>query len=130
METDLRGAWLNFTDLTGANCERADLNGASLIKASLSGANLGAVNLSGVNLLGADLSGADLRGANLDGAQLLKTQELVQAEQVDPVLRDMLAIQWDALSIGDTNLSGAIYDEDTVWPAGFAVPPDVIYRDS
>jgi uncharacterized protein YjbI with pentapeptide repeats len=56
-------------------------------------ASLRDANLSGADLVGADLKRANLRGTNLNSADLI-----------------------------DTNLSGAIWSDDTVFPEGFEIP--------
>ena len=62
-------------------------------RANLSKAHLRGANLSQANLVHADLCGADLADAYLDEANLM-----------------------------DANLSGAVWNDETVFPEGFEIP--------
>jgi hypothetical protein len=105
-------AGLSGADLNGASLSGADLSGANLFKAFLNGANLGGANLfkaflhraglNGVNLSGADLGGADLHGAKLRGANLT------------------------GANLSGTDLSKITYNDHTIWPNNFTLPPDSI----
>lgn len=86
----LRGALLGGADLFDADLAGADLRGADLGQANLSSANLSNADLTGANLVGADLSEADLRGADLSDANLI-----------------------------GADLRGALYNQHTMFPAGF-----------
>ncbi|MGW1743846.1 pentapeptide repeat-containing protein [Nocardia sp. NPDC001965] len=57
-----------------------------------------------------DLTGADLTGANLEGAELRYA--------------DLTGANFTEADLTGVDLTGAVYDETTVWPAGFtpAVP--------
>ena len=79
-------------------------------KEDLNNANLFEADLQGINLAQASLVAADLRGANLTRANLTEAD-----------LRDSCLIEADLRSANLTgaNLEGAIYDEDTEFPAGF-----------
>ena len=84
----------------GTNLVGADLMGANLTGANLTGANLTEADLARANLAGADLVGANLERAFLEGAELTGSE------------------LWDAT-----------YNNETVWPEGFAPPPQAINVD-
>jgi uncharacterized protein YjbI with pentapeptide repeats len=92
-EADLRNC-----DFTGATMTKFGARGSDMSGAKLAGVDLSSARLAEVKLVGADLSGADLTGADISGSDLT-----------------------------DANLEGAtlvdmLFDQHTVWPAGFAVP--------
>lgn len=87
---ELRGALLGEVDLFAADLVAADLRAADLAGANLGSADLSRADLSRANLLGADLSNAQLAGTDLRGAILRRA-----------------------------DLSGARYDDHTLWPEGF-----------
>jgi len=91
----LFGADLSFTDLVGTNLSFSDLSFANLTGAGLSFARLPFADLNGTDLTFADMDDSDLRNANLSGAKLSNVK------------------------LSRTALSGALYDEFTVFPAGF-----------
>jgi hypothetical protein len=74
----------------GADLRRANLAGADLTKASFEDADLKEARMSGANLKAAILREADLRGADLTGVNL-----------------------------NETDLEGAVADDETTWPNGF-----------
>ena len=115
--SDLTGAWLNLTNLVGADLTNADLAGSSLLGAQLASTNFQSSNLAGAVLIGARLDGASLRGANLKDARYLQTQLVTRTLQLDPILQALNALQQTTL-LQDVNLSGAVFDAQTVWPAG------------
>lgn len=126
---DLRGAWINLASLVSADLRAANLRGASLIGSDLTGARLGGASLVGANLIGASLRGADLRGADLRLALLIATPALVARENMtDPLLRNLSETQWKKLSMGDTTLDGARYDDLTRFPDGFGPAQGMIYQ--
>ena len=61
-------------------------------------ANLRDANLEGADLSGVDLSNANLRDANLEWANL------------------------SGADLADANLSGAVWNDETVFPEGFEIP--------
>jgi uncharacterized protein YjbI with pentapeptide repeats len=83
-------AKLDYSGMYGADLQDADLSAASLINTGLPEANLRNASLEGANLNRAILKGANLKGANLSGARL-----------------------------DDVELTGAVSDRETQWPAGF-----------
>ena len=91
----LRGADLRRANLAGVDLRRADLSAARLWLANLIGARLWEVSFVDASLVDANLTGADLSGASLDGTDLRRA------------------------NLTDAKLSGAQYDERTVWPDGF-----------
>ena len=128
-QADLSGAILFQANLCGADLIEADLRGALLMGADLISADLRGADLAGANLVGASLRGADLRGSNLRAASLLATGALLDQAAFDaPLVRAMSAEAWQALALGDADLSGAMYDEETRWPEGF-VPLGAIQQD-
>jgi uncharacterized protein YjbI with pentapeptide repeats len=96
---------LPYADLFGADLHGVDLHGVDLDHAYLVGANLRGADLTGANLKDLELGGwtakeferLDLRGANLKAVDL--TGEELTGNSVD--------------------LTGARYNAQTRWPAGF-----------
>ncbi|MBP3957037.1 pentapeptide repeat-containing protein [Gemmata sp. G18] len=93
IEADLRGANFAGAEMTKFCARNADLTGAKLPHVSLRGGRL-----VGAKFVGADLSGADLTGADITGTDF-----------------------------SDANLTGTVFaelvfDQTTVWPAGFEIP--------
>lgn len=117
VRVDLTGAWLNLTNLVGADLTDADLSGSSMVGAQLASANFQNSKLVGAVLIGARLDGASLRGANLQDARYLQSQLITRTLQLDPILQELNALQ-RANTIQDVNLSGAVFDEKTIWPTG------------
>jgi uncharacterized protein YjbI with pentapeptide repeats len=114
--TDFSRAYMKGADLSKAVCVRTklenvqlaggklhatNLRNASLAQADLGGADLLGATFVGANLAGANFKGAALRGANLRNARL---------ENADLRVVD---------SLKDTNLKGASFNKQTIWPAGF-----------
>ena len=87
--------WGKWADLGDAMLYKAPLAEAQLIGANLQDANLRDARLWEADLKGADLRGADLRNAGLEGADLTGTD------------------------LRGADVQDALYDEYTVWPAGF-----------
>ncbi len=113
-QRDMRGVDLTDTILDGADLRGADLSGSTLVGAQLEHARLGPVTRrsSGTevgdsrfrtNLTDAVLDRADLRDADLDEA-LLYGASFLKAH------------------LEGVSLTGACYDESTVWPDGFEPP--------
>ena len=94
---DLSHTNLHAADLLGADLHGANLDGANLTKATLDDADMRDANLNGANLRGASLLMANLKHANLHGTDLRGTN--LQAEYLQGV-----------------NLTGALYDQNTLWP--------------
>jgi uncharacterized protein YjbI with pentapeptide repeats len=137
-ETDLCDAELIMADLRGANLNGADLRGASLMGAKINettqiddkwhlvweilnrnveGRNLSKMDLSEANLVGANLRKADLRRADLRGTAL-READLCGAD----LRQAHLAPEFDEdgdLLIEGVNLTGAKYNNTTLWPANF-----------
>ncbi|MGM7648195.1 pentapeptide repeat-containing protein [Nocardia sp. JW2] len=82
------------TDLTEATLFFSDFSEASFAHARLSGAILVGLNLTNANLQSADLSYAQFQDVDFTGADF-----------------------------SGIDLTGIVYDEYTVWPAGFTPPP-------
>ncbi|MCL4301923.1 MAG: pentapeptide repeat-containing protein [Anaerolineae bacterium] len=96
--------WQNPLGLNAVNLQGANLSGANLPHHALGG-DLSGANLSGVNLDVADLKWTNFTGANLSGARL--TWAILSGANLT-----------DADLTG-TNLNKAMYDKNTIWPAGF-----------
>lgn len=86
---------LSGLDLPGVDLATSDLWGASFDGTDMPGANLAYTDLRCASFRGTHLPGVNLRGADLTGARFD-----------------------DA-----TNLTGAQWDERTIWPAGYAPAP-------
>jgi hypothetical protein len=88
---DLKGVnlshvYLKQAQLDNANLQKADLSNTNLAGANLQDANLKNADLSGANLAGANLQGAQLRGANLKNAINLTVKQLMEVENLYPVI--------------------------------------------
>ena len=92
-EADLRGADFTGATMVKFGARDADLGGAKLAGVDLTGARLAGAKLVGADLSDADLTGADVTGADFTGANLT-----------------------------GTILAKLVFDQNTVWPAGLAVP--------
>jgi uncharacterized protein YjbI with pentapeptide repeats len=102
-------------DLAGENWDEANwlaawLPGSNMSKGSFVHATLKAANLTGAKLAQADLSGADLRDALLDDADLSGAS----LERADLRLTSL-----KGATLTGADLTGALYDDKTVWPDGF-----------
>jgi len=114
-DADLRGADLSEANLSYANLQRAVLGSANLINADLSWSDLSGADLRRALLIGAYLEGANLSGANLSGNDL-RHLDLRKVTLAGANLRKT-DLSWAHLDEAD--VSGAVYDKDTQWPAGF-----------
>jgi hypothetical protein len=142
---DLQGADLADADLQGADLADANLQNAILKRADLAGANLAGailislqardpwdypVRLQCANLEHADLQDADLARANLCDADLkganmsnanLKYSDLRNANLLDA---NLWGTDLRGANLEHANLRGARYNDATIWPEGFAPPPE------
>jgi len=122
---DLSNAILVWGELTEADLTDANLSGSTLCAAKLSGANLTNANLNEVDLTMANLHGANLREADLSKADLrqanLSEADLRGANLSDATIED---------SISPSNLTGAKYNNSTIWPGNF-IPAQwgVVFKD-
>jgi uncharacterized protein YjbI with pentapeptide repeats len=120
------------TRLVSATLVTADLSGATLLKAELQGANLIRANLRRADLSGANLSGADLRGAILPNSQLpYTTLQGANLQGANLQGTDLSYAQLQGADLRGANLTGADlhgaeYDDATIWPEGFAPPPEAV----
>jgi uncharacterized protein YjbI with pentapeptide repeats len=94
-EIDWQAAWLPGTDMDGGSFVHTNLKGANLVGASMKDADL-----TGINLNDALLDGANLSNAKLHDADLRRTS-------------------FKEADLSGADLTGALYDDTTVWPAGF-----------
>jgi uncharacterized protein YjbI with pentapeptide repeats len=149
---NLSGAWLNLASFVGSDLARANLSGSTLFAANLTGADLMGANLSGAGLIGANLSGVDLRGADLSGVEFnlplpedagpdfsyqnLTGDELTRAllsqpslakVANDPAETTLNETQLKPL-LKDAVLQGVLYNDETIWPLGFDIPPAAIFQ--
>ena len=97
---DFRRASLADMDLSGYVFVECDFWGADLTAATLVGARFARANLQSAYLTGAQMINADLSGANLRGAYLLATN-------------------FSGADLDGIDISDAIWDQATTWPAGF-----------
>jgi uncharacterized protein YjbI with pentapeptide repeats len=103
-------ASLGWANLTDANLRDSDLRNTNWLYANLTRAYLAHADLTGAYLAGANLTGAYLAGANLTGANLMGA-DLTGALFIDEVA-----------GVGAANLTSMVYDDTTMWPAGFTPP--------
>jgi len=99
---------LTQASFSEADLRNADFTGAKMVKfgarnSDLSGAKLAGVDLSGARLAGVKFTGADLSGANLSGA-------------------DVTGADFTDANLTETVLAKLVFDQNTIWPAGFTVP--------
>ena len=149
--TLIAGVWLNLSELVGSDLSNTNLSGTLLFGSKLTGAKLNNARLNGANLVGADLSGADLRGADLTGAILTlprpqgADENFTYDDLTGPALQaalgqtEMAKVLYDhRISrltetrlkplLQDAILQGVIYDDQTIWPIGFEIPPTAILK--
>jgi uncharacterized protein YjbI with pentapeptide repeats len=150
-DASITGAWMNLISLVGADLNGANLSGSVIFGADLTGAKLSDAKLNGVNLVGTNLSGADLRGADLTGAILIVPKPpgssanftydsltgsdlllaLNQTEMAkalaDQRVADLTEVRLKPLIV-DAILQGVIYDQNTIWPVGYDIPPSAILK--
>jgi len=120
MQTKLRNcnfqnATLNRADLTGVDCWGSNFTDADMRFSTLSTGRFGSCNFTntnfeGVTAINADFGGsdlclarfvaADLRGSNFKGA-------------------DLAGVDFSDCNLLGVILTGAFWDEQTVWPVGF-----------
>ena len=81
--------------MSKANLCAANLSSTNLVEANLSRANLAGANLSRANLIEANLNGAHLQKANLIASDLRNTE------------------------LENVRMQGAIYSDNTLFPANF-----------
>lgn len=98
-EASFAGATLTRANLTGGLFDNADFSCARLDRADLSGSHFNRAAFAGADLTGANLTNSSLLGADLTGATLT-----------------------------DAVFSGAWFDMDTKWPAGFLPPGDLTWH--
>jgi uncharacterized protein YjbI with pentapeptide repeats len=117
---DLSNTVLVWGELSEADLREANLSGCTLSAAKLRGAKLAKANLSGADLSMADLQGADLREANLSSAEL-RQANLSKADLRGANLTDATLVWGDSTVDGvfPGNLTGAKYNDATVWPGNF-----------
>ncbi len=87
--------WINYEnrdELLAADMTGMDMTGSQFWGGNLSGLNFRDCNFANANLFGSDMRGTDVRGANLSTADLHRT-----------------------------NLEGAIYNDETRFPAEFPI---------
>ncbi|MBY0458502.1 MAG: pentapeptide repeat-containing protein, partial [Gemmataceae bacterium] len=141
MRKDGAGVWngLDFRQRRLINMRGADLSGASLESLDLVGYDLRGANFAGAFLLysklwGTDFGGADFTGACLRGAQLdgCKCEKATFAGAVMPgaVMRGarLQGADLTGADLTGTDLAGAQFDHETKFPAGFAIPENMVWK--
>lgn len=101
-DEDLSGFDLSFTTFASSDLRGVIFTGATLFQTNFTNADLRGVTFSaGMNMNGAILNGADIRGRDLSGVSLLGAD-----------LRNIT-------SNGGTKFTGALFDGNTQYDAGF-----------
>jgi hypothetical protein len=115
--SDVPVGWRDFTELHGVNFDfsNAKLNDASfrgnqMYRTSFAEAELQRADFSDVKVWGSSFAGADLTGA------VMVKATIGQADFRGAVLS---GADLTGANLAGANLTGAVYDEGTVWPAGF-----------
>lgn len=128
---NLKYARLIKTDLSGAILEYANLRNATVLECNLEGADLRNTIMSNTNLKNCSLKNADMQNASLFQSRLtrvclegadLKCADLTGVDLQEVNMRHVdlrgaiinIDIRLDQLI--KTDLTGAIYDDSTVWP--------------
>lgn len=125
----------NLTEavLTGANFQEADLTSASFSSAKLEKADFRKSIVLRTGFQGADLSGANFEGVDLNnvsfqncvmkGANLRNALKIGDVQKTDLRNADLRGASFTCTVYYMTGcrLSGALYDKNTRWPAGFDV---------
>jgi hypothetical protein len=122
-KVDLSGLTFDGCDLTGINLADARAAKASFANTTLAGAKLAGgsfdeAQFAGAKLQNGDLSHASFRkatfvGAELNGADLRET--------------NVQGADFTGANLQDVKLDASCFDRDTKWPAGFAVPGEMIW---
>jgi hypothetical protein len=47
---------------------------------------------------------------------------------LDPIVLDLPEVQLKPL-LKDASLQGVVYNDDTIWPIGFEIPPSAVYQE-
>jgi uncharacterized protein YjbI with pentapeptide repeats len=129
---------LRYARLVGADLHYANLDGANLFGADLSDADLTGASLRSTVLVEASLHRADLRDAVLTGAVAghldLRAADLSRADLSNAYLdhawlnqADLRATDLTGATLSNADLTGAVVDDDTRWPAGYT-PTGVVRR--
>lgn len=107
-------------DLSKAELAKANLENANLYGANLSEAHLWSVIAPNVNLREANLSKADLKWAILS-ASTLSDANFTDADLAEANLfsADLRGANFNGAKLEKIILTDAIYDANTIWPAGF-----------
>jgi len=127
---DLRGANMFKSSLQEANLTRANLETVNLQQANLFGANIKDAVLRLVIATQADFHLASLQGANLENANLqssileraiLQGANLTNAHLGDANLRgaNLVGANLTNAILDGVQVEDIIFDETTIWPAGF-----------
>ena len=143
-KVDFKNAELTHRDLTGLNlngvkrAELVDFANSNLTSARITGsfphvsftnANLTKAYLHEAECLQADFGGAKLTGADLSGGYFRRAQ-FVNADLTDANLQeaDLTTADFTGANLNNTIFSGALMNQETLWPAGFVPPPDMVWR--
>ncbi len=119
---DLRAANLSWADLRSASFAAAEMSDAQLFSATMTDAVLTDAVLERSRLDSVDLDDAILQSANMAGA-ILHGTTLRSADLSGADLRraDLRGVDMTDANLLEAQLGGAVYDADTVFPAGFTV---------
>lgn len=129
-ELDLSGLDIGSTDFSYANLTSANLSGADFEDTNFNNAILEKVNLSEAELMGATLEDANLSEANLESAGLVRTNlcraNLSRASLKNTYLQEA---NLNGANLSEAILTGAQYDDKTIWPEKFIIPLEAIKAD-
>lgn len=127
---NFQAANFNQANLKNADLSDVNLAGASLISANLTQAHLSRVDFTNAQLKNADLTKAILTKANFTGAFLQKTCF------VSTILfetnfsgADLSGANLSEVDLGNVNLEGAIWNNETIFPADFDPVKSGMLRD-
>lgn len=117
---DLDGAWMDGAIINNVNLSSANITNAQMYGVSFIGSNLASVDLTDSDLRSSILIGANLRGAQVNGTDLTNIQMFPSELNsivftIDPSLSSLNSSQ-RANVLVRTNLSGLLFDSETIWP--------------
>jgi len=124
-KVDLTFANFDRANLEGANLANSKLKNASLRQASLRRATLTLTNFSQADLIGTDFESANLKQANISNATATRANFLyadlsgAQCQNSDFSECDLIGANFKVSNYFGITLTGAMYDEETIFPDGF-----------
>lgn len=114
--SDFRKANLQGASLSGSDCRDVKFCGANLSEACLSGAKFLQADFSDAMCKGAALNDADCRGAIFAGTDL---------SAADFTFADLRQVDLSQAILDGTKLFRIMYDEQTRFPPGFVIDPEL-----